>query len=136
MASQSASTDNQRQLAEALRAKGVAVGLSVSGWILRCDFRAVAAQVDDRWLTALNDSPKLRELHLAGAKITSACVDDLLSLKRLELLDVQQTPLDDDALDRLAALPCLSLLVARGTLITPSFLQSLRKRLTKVRIVA
>lgn len=129
------STDNQRELAESLQRIGAVVALSKSGKLLRLDFRPAAASVNDAVLRTVAHSAKLNELRLNGAPITAACVDDLLTLETLSVLDIQNTVLDDAAIERLAALPHLSMLLVCGSRITPECIRTLRRRLTKVRIV-
>ena len=130
------SGDDQRALAEALQRMGAVVALSKSGRLLRLDFRPAATSASDAVLRTVARSKKLQELRLDGAPITAACVDDLLTLENLSALDVQNTALDDSAIERLATLPNLSILFVRGSQITPECVRTLRRRLTKVRIVA
>ena len=128
--------DDQRPLAEALHRMGAVVALSKSGRLLRIDFRPAASNADDAAIQALACSTKLKELYLDGAPITPACVADLLKLENLSVLDIQNTALDDAAIERLASLTQLSILLVRGSRITVECLRSLRRRLTRVRIVA
>ncbi len=135
MSNSTQSADDQRLLAANLKNSGAIVALSTGGKLLRVDFRPIASQVDDEHVRSLAGSTRLKELHLAGAKITSACIDSLLTLDRLSLLDVQNTSLDDAAFERLSKLPELSILLVRGTAVTAACIKEIRKRLTKVRIV-
>jgi hypothetical protein len=133
--SASSTPDDERALAESLRQLGAEVGISTTGWILRVDCRPVAQTVDDDWIGKLRGSSRLRELHLAGSKITPACTDDLLSLKGLRVLDVENTALDDAVVERLVRLPNLNLLLVRGAQVSTNGIRAIRKNATRVRIV-
>lgn len=129
------SADDQRALSTILKSSGAIVAISTSGKLLRVDFRPIAAEVDNERVKALAGSTRLTELYLASTKITSTCVDSLLTLVRLSLLDLQNTSLDDASVQRLANLPELSMLLVRGAAVTAPCVRELRKRFTKIRIV-
>jgi hypothetical protein len=127
--------DDQRALAEALQQMGAIVALSKSGRLLRVDFRPAILHATDATMQMMAHSTKLKELRLERAPITENCIDSVLTLESLSVLDVQYTVLDDSAIERLATLPNLSMLLVRGSKVTPECVRLLRRRLTKVRIV-
>lgn len=135
MMDESIPSENQRTFAAELQRLGAIVALTKSGQLLRVDFRPITGATNDATIRMLAGSTRLVELHLDGAAITGACVDDLLTLEKLNVLDVQNTPLDDGAIERLATLPNLTMLLIRGAQVAPDYVRALRRRLTKVRIV-
>lgn len=77
----------------------------------------------------------VRELGVSRTRITDASIDQMLTLKNLERLDVDQTRLSAEGLTRLHSLPKLrTLVVARGQY-SPDDLQKLRAALPEVDVI-
>lgn len=126
---------DERSIGDRLRALGAEVKMTRKGRVHTVDFRAAPASFGTEALTCLDSLNRVKEIHLAGARVDDEAAAALSRHDCLETLDLERTAVTDAALPHLARLKRLKLLVLRGTAASREAVAALRKEMIGTRIV-
>ena len=106
-----------------------------SGRLHTVDFRPIADSVDDSYVERLSGLSKLSDLYLSGCGVTHRAIKSLLEHDSLQTVDLQDTTVNDTALELLTQLDQLKLLVLTGTNVSTEAVQLARKKMINTRII-
>ncbi|MFL2870511.1 MAG: hypothetical protein ACJZ8O_07130 [Pirellulaceae bacterium] len=106
-----------------------------SGRLHTVDLRPIAETVDDAFVDKLSGLSKLSDLFLSRCGITNRAIASLLEHDSLQTVDLQDTTVDDSALELLTQMNHLKLLVLTGTSVSTEAIQLARKQMINTRII-
>lgn len=129
-------SDSDADLIVQLLAAGFEVGKSKTDKLLRVDNRNSGASMPPVLFEKVLQSNTIREVYLRGSSgILNQNIDGLCALPRLQVLDLENSDLNNDSLQRLASMTSLQVLNVRGTRITGEQIALTRKSMIGTRII-
>ncbi len=121
---------------EKLLAAGFEVGKSKTGKLLRVDNRSSGALMTSELFAGVMQSTTVREIWFRGScGILNEQINALSTLPRLLVLDVENSDLSNESLQRLASMTSLQVLNVRGTQVTAEQIAVTRKSMIGTRII-
>ena len=128
--------DPDLELIEQLLATGFEVGKSKGGTLLRVDNRNSGASLPSDLFAPVLQASTLREIYLRGSSgMLNEQIEALVALPRLQVLDVENSDLNDASLQQLASMATLQVLNVRGTQVTAGQIAITRKSMIGTRII-
>lgn len=128
--------DHDLELIEQLLSAGFEAGKSKGGRLLRVDNRNSAALLPNDLFAMVLQTTTVREIYLRGSTgMLNEQINALTALPRLQVLDVENSDLNDASLRQLASMATLQVLNVRGTGVTTGQIAITRKSMIGTRII-
>lgn len=128
---------DELELSNLLTDLGCEVGRSKNGRLLRIDNRPCSTEPGRELLDRIIGCDALRELYLRDVcGFLNENFAAVAAMKKLQVLDVEGSDLNDASLEQIAGSPTLRVLNIRRTRVTDERVAGLRKKMINTRIIS